>query len=80
MLTGIRAIRLKLGMTRKEFAQALKLTQMSVSNYENNIRYPAINIGYKIINLAKRKGLNVTLENVYPPRLEKCNKKILRES
>lgn len=67
MPTGIRAIRQKLGMTRKEFAQALKITQMSISNYENNIRYPAIGIGYKILNLAKENGLNVSLENIYPP-------------
>jgi putative transcriptional regulator len=67
MPTGIRAIRQKLGMTRKEFANALNVTQMSISNYENNIRYPAISIGYKILNLAKKNGLNVSLENIYPP-------------
>lgn len=63
----IQQIRLKAGLSRASFANELKVTVAAISNYENGIRAPQIPIAYKIIRMARIYGLDVSLEDIYPP-------------
>jgi DNA-binding XRE family transcriptional regulator len=66
MANNVKDIRISLGMSRKEFGEALNLTQMCIGNYENNQRDPSITIAYKIIDLAKKNKIEISLEDLFP--------------
>jgi DNA-binding XRE family transcriptional regulator len=69
MQNGVKKIRLKLGMTQNAFATAIGKTQSAVANYEAcgpHHRTPDLNTAWSIIDLAKKKGLPASLEDVYP--------------
>ena len=66
-MNKIKKIRSLIGMTRREFAAAIKKTESAISNYENDLRTPDFKTAYQIINLAKAHGYQKKLEDIYPP-------------
>ena len=52
-------------MSRKEFATALGITVGAISNYENGSRIPKMRVAYRILDLAKRKGHKLGLDDIY---------------
>lgn len=74
IINRVRELRLELGMDRSEFAAALDFTTMCLSNYENNLRNPSIEMAYRMIALAKTHGKNKKLEDIFPDALTKHGK------
>lgn len=68
MSTGknIKTLRNRLGMTQVQFANELKVTQGNVSLWETDVKNPSVPVSYKIIKLAKSKGVIVSLEYIRP--------------
>lgn len=66
MKNNIQKIRYKLGMSRKELAQGLRVTVGAISNYENGARFPRPFICYRLIDLAKSRNIKIKLEDIYP--------------
>ena len=66
MKNNIKRIRSKLGLSRKDLADALGVTVGAISNYENGIRFPRPLICSKLINLAKHHRLKISIEDIYP--------------
>lgn len=67
MSNGVRYIRESiLGVKRKTLAEALKITPMAISNYENNLRDPEIPIAHRMVQYAQKLGKKITLDDIYP--------------
>lgn len=66
-MNKIKKLRQELGLSREEFSKAIGKTKSCISNYENNLRNPEIDIAYKIIEVANSHGKTKTLEDIYPP-------------
>lgn len=62
----IKIIRKKLKLPQWKFAKRLKITQSTLSHYENG-RQPPIYIAYEVIEIAKEAGMNLILEDIFPP-------------
>lgn len=75
-MNKIREIREELGMSRVAFSRAIGKTKSCISNYENNLRSPDIEVAYKIIELARLHGKTKTLEDIYPfPKSKSIHRK-----
>lgn len=66
MKNHIEMIRLKMGLTRQELAQALELSHQAIFYYEHGLRRPRLSTCYKFIDLAKKYGVSLSLEEIYP--------------
>gem|GEM_PF-4009056 len=62
----IKHLRLEMNLSQIEICNLLSIKQSTFSNYETGKRKPSISICYKLIKLAKIKGITVTLENIIP--------------
>ncbi len=67
--SGIKNIRESLGLTQKEFGALIDKKQTTVANYESGIRSPDVKTAYKVIEVAKKHGKHITLEDVF----QKCD-------
>jgi transcriptional regulator with XRE-family HTH domain len=61
----VRAFRLSLGMTQREFGKAIGATQAAVSNYELSKRLPWKAVR-RMLDLAQRNGYELDVENFVP--------------
>lgn len=66
MNNQIKNLRLKMGMSRHDFAAQLKVSYGAICNYEYGSRSPRREICYRIIDLAKKHGIKIELEDIYP--------------
>ena len=64
-MNNILAIRRRLGLQQSEFADSIGVTQSNVSHYENGRNDPSLDVGRKVVALAKQMGHCVTLEDVF---------------
>ena len=62
----IREIRLSLGLSQKNLAEMLNLTQGTISNCENGIRCLSIKSCYKLIKIARIGGKEISIEYLRP--------------
>lgn len=72
LMNNILSIRKRLGLQQTEFAEEVGVTQSNVSHYENGRNDPSPAIGLRVVALAQRRGVVVTLEEVFsaPEELE----------
>lgn len=70
---NIKHIRLQLGDSQAQLAQELNCTQANINHYEHGQTFP-IKKAHLLIGYAKRKGVELCLEDIYPPPSEekKC--------
>ena len=52
-------------LSRSDLARELGITIGALSHYECNTRQPRIDIAYRLIDVAKTKGVNISLEDIY---------------
>jgi DNA-binding XRE family transcriptional regulator len=62
----IEEVRNKIGMSRKDMAEHLNITDGAISNYEHGTRFPKPDVAYGIKDLAASHGISITLEDIYP--------------
>ncbi len=62
----IKLVRLKMGISQASFAKMLNLSRSAVAFYESDERFPKKSTAYKLIDIAKSRGIHVTLEDIYP--------------
>jgi len=60
----IKKIRLKLCLNQAEFASALCISNSCISYYESGAREPSFSTIRKILALAKKNNIKVTLEDI----------------
>lgn len=58
-------LRRSLGLEQQELAEILGITHTSISNYENGKRHPRIRIVRKMLELAKKHKIKLTLEDFF---------------
>lgn len=63
---NIRKLREKIGLTQTEFAAAIGVAQITLSQYERNARHPSVKKAKDIIKFAQKNGIKVDLEYVRP--------------
>lgn len=63
-------IRLKMRMSREDFAAALGLTYAAISHYENGLRKPRLDVCRRILDLAKARRIKVKFEDIYPRKTD----------
>lgn len=51
--TNLRKIRKEQGVTQNELARGIRVSQVTVSEWETNVRYPTIDRIYEIANFLK---------------------------
>lgn len=59
-------LRLQMNLSQIDLANLLSIKQSTLSNYETGKRNPSLRICYKLMKLAKLKGLKVSLEDLRP--------------
>lgn len=59
-------LRIYLQLDQHSFANLLNMKQSTVSNYETGKRKPSLRVCYKLINLAKLKGIVISIEDLRP--------------
>jgi len=61
-----KSFRKRHGLSQAELAAGLGLhSQSAVSNYENDLREPEIDVAKKFQKFAKKKGEKITLDQIY---------------
>lgn len=68
----IKKIREKYKVPQSEFAKMLGTAQGAVAYWETEQRYPRPKMAIKIIALAKRKRMKVSMEDIYAPGILAC--------
>ena len=53
------------GMTQAELAASIGVTQQAIANYENQHRAPSVRMGLGIIRALKKRGVDVTIEELF---------------
>lgn len=62
----IKDIRKQLGLTQREISYLLNIKQCTWSNYETKKRNISLKIAYKLIKIAKLKGIETKIEVLKP--------------
>lgn len=60
----VKRIRTELGVDAQAFANMLLLSKTAVTNYESGIRKPKRSVVFKIKELAKLNGIEVTIDDL----------------
>lgn len=63
-MNTVQEIRNRIGMPRRIFAEHLGVSYGAVSNYELGTRQPKLNVCFKIIELAKKYKIKLTLDDI----------------
>jgi transcriptional regulator with XRE-family HTH domain len=65
MNTGKNIIKLRniLGLSQMDLCKLIKISQPNLSQYENNRARPGIDVGYKLLDLAKKHRIKMHLED-----------------
>lgn len=59
----IKKMRLGLCLEQEQLAHELGITTSAISNYERGVRTPRLRIIKKMLDLAKKNGLDLSVEN-----------------
>jgi DNA-binding XRE family transcriptional regulator len=63
----VRTIRIALGLTQTQFAEALGVSQSTITHIENGRRRPSPDLALKIVRLAKQhQQPGIRMEMLYP--------------
>ncbi len=63
---NIKKIRLALCMSQSEFSRALEVTSSTISCYERGLREPSFATIRKMIAIAKKHNIKITLDDIRP--------------
>lgn len=64
-MNNLRAIRKQLKLTQAELAKLIGCTQGNIGHYENRKQTIPPEVAMQIISVAKERGLEITLEDIY---------------
>ncbi len=62
--TLLKNIRLRLGLTQKDLAKLLDVSQGAVSHWEGGYSYPSVTIADKFSKIAAKKGIVFTSKHI----------------
>lgn len=62
---NIKQIRERLGLSQIAFADAVGVSQASVSNYERGTQQVSPDVARRVISVAQERGLPLTFDDVY---------------
>jgi transcriptional regulator with XRE-family HTH domain len=65
-ITALTSIRKKLGLSQTELGRSIGKRASAISNYETKRRHLPLDDAYKIIDIARQKGISISLEDLYP--------------
>jgi len=68
---NITKLRIKLGYTQASLAFELEVSQVTISRYEKGLREPSVETANKLLNLARKKGFNLHLEDIFYENIDK---------
>ncbi len=63
---NFKKLRRALCLSQKELAQELGLTMCTISNYERGSRMPRYVTIRKVMELAKKNGIKITMDDIRP--------------
>ena len=63
--SSLQKLRAELRLTQTSFAKMLGISRTAVTYYEAHQRYPRLKIAYRILDIAKKNGIKLTLEDIY---------------
>lgn len=64
-MNNLKAIRKQLNLTQAELAKLIGCTQGNVGHYENKNQTISPEVAIQIISVARERGLEITLEDIY---------------
>ena len=64
-MNNLKAIRAQLKLTQAELAKLIGCTQGNIGHYENKNQTISPEVAIQIISVAKERGLEITLEDIY---------------
>lgn len=64
-MNNLKAIRKQLKLTQAELAKLIGCTQGNIGHYENKNQIISPEVAIQIISVAKDRGLEITLEDIY---------------
>lgn len=64
-MNNLKAIRAQLKLTQAELAKLIGCTQGNIGHYENKNQTISPEVARQIISVAKERGLEITLEDIY---------------
>ncbi|WLE58369.1 helix-turn-helix transcriptional regulator [Burkholderia plantarii] len=64
-MNSLLAIRKRLGVQQKDLADSLGISQSGISYYESGRGDPSVTVARKLIEIAKGKGISLTLDEIY---------------
>lgn len=64
-MNNLKAIRKQLNLTQAELAKLIGCTQGNVGHYENKNQTISPEVAMQIISVARERGLEITLEDIY---------------
>jgi putative transcriptional regulator len=67
-MKGLAAVRTRLSLSQKQFGKLIGKGQSAVANYEKGLRHFSIEDAYKVMSFAKKNGVELTLEDFFPPK------------
>ena len=73
-MNKLRECRKKIGLSQKELADVLNLTQMQVSYYERGERSPRTDIAIRIFNFFKKKDRAITFMSLWDTKNKQTTK------
>lgn len=62
---NIKQIRERLGLSQIAFADAIGVSQASVSNYERGTQQVSPDVARRVISVAQERGVTLTFDDVY---------------
>lgn len=65
-MNGIKALRQRLGMSRRELAKALGVHENAIGNWERGEGKPRLDTGWRLIRLCRAARVGASLERIYP--------------
>lgn len=68
MANAFTTVRQARGWTQAELARRLECSRAAVSLYEMGARRPETETAYRLLDLARDSGIDLSLEDVYPRR------------
>lgn len=72
-MSNLKAIRKSINLTQKDLASDIGHTPASVGHYEAGRRSPDVDTCHLIIGALKKRGMDVTFEDIFPNTISAAN-------